>query len=116
MKNAGLITRRACCGFALSILWASFAVPMPRGAVGLNPTNTKRYGGFMQTITIEFVTTSIYELGLYSGWRVAVGEKFCQALSWDEMLGLVAALTMPEGERPCTGFKLRPNIGPNTNG
>ena len=52
-------------------------------------------------ITIEFVALSNYELGFYSGWLVAKGDKFAQALSWDEMLGLVASLTMPEGRRPC---------------
>lgn len=34
------------------------------------------------------------------GWKVQQGERYADALSYDEMLGLVASLTMPE-KRPC---------------
>lgn len=52
----------------------------------------------MEKITIEFITESY---GLCStGWRVQYGEKYADGLGYDEMLGLVAGITMPES-RPC---------------
>ena len=32
----------------------------------------------------------------YKGWYVAYGDKYADGLGYDEMLGLVAAITMPE--------------------
>ena len=35
----------------------------------------------------------------WSGWKVTLGDKYADGLGYDEMLGLVAAITMPE-KRP----------------
>ena len=35
-----------------------------------------------------------------NGWNVNIGDKYAFGLCYDEMLGLVAAITMPE-KRPC---------------
>lgn len=37
------------------------------------------------------------------GWSVEYGEKSVNHLTFDEMLGLVASITMPE-PRPCSGW------------
>lgn len=37
------------------------------------------------------------------GWNVIHGDKYADGLGWDEMLGLVAALTMPES-KPMLGW------------
>lgn len=34
--------------------------------------------------------------GLWKGWCVSIGDKYADGLGYEEMLGLVAALTMPE--------------------
>jgi len=35
----------------------------------------------------------------WSGWKVTYGDKYADGLGYDEMLGLVAAITLPE-KRP----------------
>ena len=45
-------------------------------------------------ITITFVQGE--QKNLFDGWKVSQGEKYADGLGYDEMLGLVAALTMPE--------------------
>ena len=48
-------------------------------------------------ITIELIKS---ETSLkWSGWNVIYGDKYADGLSYDEMLGLVASITMPE-KRP----------------
>jgi hypothetical protein len=48
-------------------------------------------------IEIESVERPSTEAGLsFCGWKVSQGDKCANNLSFDEMLGLVAALTMPE--------------------
>jgi hypothetical protein len=49
-------------------------------------------------ITIEFQEGN--ELIPLNGWSVTHGRKSAQGLGYDEMLGLVAAITMP-AKRPC---------------
>lgn len=44
-------------------------------------------------IEIEYNTE-----GEWSGWKVTHGDKYAHGLSYDEMLGLVAAITMPENK------------------
>jgi hypothetical protein len=51
----------------------------------------------MEKITIELLTEEIG--GVWRGWKVSQGEKYADGLGFDEMLGLVSALTLPE-ERP----------------
>lgn len=46
----------------------------------------------MEAITITFDEQS--------GWKVQQGEKWADTLCYDEMMGLVSALTMPN-KRPC---------------
>lgn len=46
----------------------------------------------MEKITIEFSEENI--------WTVKQGDKSADHLGWDEMLGLITALTMPES-KPC---------------
>jgi hypothetical protein len=45
-------------------------------------------------IQIEFLTE---ENGTdFKGWKVTYGDKYADGLGYDEMLGLIAAITMPE--------------------
>lgn len=37
------------------------------------------------------------------GWKVQQGEKYADNLSYDEMLGVVVSLTLPE-KRPCLNW------------
>lgn len=37
------------------------------------------------------------------GWIVKEGSRIADKMGWDEMLGLVATITMPE-KRPCQGY------------
>jgi len=39
----------------------------------------------------------------WSGWKVTFGDKYSDGLGYDEMLGLVAAITMPV-ERPAISW------------
>lgn len=52
----------------------------------------------MKEIKIEFIENGS-DL-IWTGWLVSQGDKYADGLGYDEMLGLVAALTMPV-ERPC---------------
>ena len=45
-------------------------------------------------IIIDFLTEDID--GKWKGWCVTYGDKYADGLGYDEMLGLVAAITMPE--------------------
>ena len=38
--------------------------------------------------------------GWHGGWKVTYGDKYADSLTYDEMLGVVASITMPE-KRPC---------------
>lgn len=49
-------------------------------------------------IEIYFIDSS--EKHTFGGWTVVCGDKYADGLGYDEMLGLVAAITMPK-ERPC---------------
>lgn len=49
-------------------------------------------------ITIENIQESTDEL-VFSGWKVTHGDKYADGLGYDEMIGLVAAITMPEERR-----------------
>ncbi|MBF0651681.1 hypothetical protein IR083_22950 [Dysgonomonas sp. GY75] len=49
----------------------------------------------MEKITIEKLPNG--------GFNVIQGDKYSDMLGYDEMLGLVSCLTMPEN-RPCIGF------------
>jgi hypothetical protein len=49
----------------------------------------------MEKIIIELIETLSSETG-FSGWKVSHGDKYADAIGYDEMLGLVAAITMPE--------------------
>lgn len=49
-------------------------------------------------LKIELIESSPNE-GITGGWTVTYGDKYADALGYDEMLGLVAAITLPE-ERP----------------
>ena len=40
------------------------------------------------------------ELNDYGSWTVTYGDKYADGLGYEEMLGVVAAITMPEN-RPC---------------
>ena len=51
-------------------------------------------------INIYYTKESYYENNIHSGWTVKQDDKYADGLDYDEMLGLVAALTMPVG-RPC---------------
>jgi len=42
-------------------------------------------------IEIEYNTE-----GEWSGWKVTHGDKYAHGLSYDEMIGLVTAITLPE--------------------
>lgn len=50
-------------------------------------------------IEIEFIEGPSTET-VFSGWKVTVEDRYADGLSYDEMLGLVASITMPEN-RPC---------------
>jgi hypothetical protein len=56
-------------------------------------TNNKK-----MKIEIELIESQPTERP-WSGWRVTHGDKYADGLGYDEMLGLVAAITMPE-KRP----------------
>lgn len=49
-------------------------------------------------IKIEFIQNTDSDTD-FSGWKVSYGDKYADGLGYDEMLGLVAAITMPD-ERP----------------
>lgn len=49
-------------------------------------------------VEIEFIESSSTETQ-WSGWKVTYGEKYADGLTYDEMLGLVAAITLPK-KRP----------------
>lgn len=49
------------------------------------------------TVTIEFLVEG--KCDKWSGWCVTYGDKYADGLGYDEMLGLVAAITMPD-KRP----------------
>ena len=38
-----------------------------------------------------------------SGWKVQQGDKYADGLCYDEMMGVVSALTMPK-QRPCLSW------------
>lgn len=44
-------------------------------------------------VEIELIKTSDMSWG---GWKVTYGEKYADRLCWEEMLGLVSAITMPD--------------------
>ncbi len=48
-------------------------------------------------ITIENIVSESETI--YSGWKVTQGNKYADGLGYDEMLGLIAAMTMP-ADRP----------------
>lgn len=48
-------------------------------------------------ITIEFIEDT--HGFIFNGWNVTQGDKYAEKLGYDEMLGLVSILTMPE-KRP----------------
>ena len=50
-------------------------------------------------VQIEFIKESQSTEIQWSGWKVTYGKKYADGLGYDEMLGLVAAITMPE-KRP----------------
>lgn len=52
----------------------------------------------MENIEILFIETENDDY--WTGWLVKQGEKYAEGLGYDEMLGLIAALTMPHN-RPC---------------
>lgn len=57
----------------------------------------------MEKITIEYIESaelSDPEKETWSGWKVTKGEEYADGLAYEEMLGVIAALTMPTG-RPC---------------
>ncbi len=39
-----------------------------------------------------------------AGWRVTYEDKHTGSLAYDEMLGLVASITMPKEKRPCLNW------------
>jgi hypothetical protein len=49
-------------------------------------------------IEIELIETESTET-VFSGWKVTYGDKYADGLCYDEMLGLVATITMPEDKR-----------------
>lgn len=49
-------------------------------------------------IKIEFLKKKKGEI--QQGWKVTYGKKYADGLGYDEMLGLVASITVPE-QRPC---------------
>lgn len=50
-------------------------------------------------ITIQYIENIYDEEYIIPGWRVDVGDKYANGLGYDEMLGLIAAITLPK-ERP----------------
>ena len=50
-------------------------------------------------ITIEKLEANP-ELDIWGGWTVTYGDKYADQLAYEEMLGVVAALTMPDN-KPC---------------
>jgi len=54
-------------------------------------------GGGMR-IEIELIETESTET-IFSGWKVTYGDKYADGLCFDEMLGLVATITMPDEKR-----------------
>jgi hypothetical protein len=48
-------------------------------------------------VILELVTEELEDK--YKGWYVAYGDKYADGLGYDEMLALVAAITMPD-KRP----------------
>lgn len=46
-------------------------------------------------VKIEFIESSSTE-SKWSGWKVTHGDKYADGLGYDEMLGLVTAITLPE--------------------
>lgn len=53
----------------------------------------------MEDVVISYNENQSTET-LSSGWNVTVGESYTDGLCYEEMIGLVIALTMPE-KRPC---------------
>ena len=51
----------------------------------------------MEAIKIELVSDELPDA--FKGWKVSIGNTYADGLGYDEMLGLIAALTMPQ-DRP----------------
>ena len=47
-------------------------------------------------IIIELIQNEVENKHLWNGWKVTIGDKYADGLAFDEMLGLVATLTVPE--------------------
>lgn len=60
----------------------------------------------MEKITIEFFEERPDEY-TWQGWRVSQGEKYADGLAFDEMLGLIACLTVPEARHPMNWMKTK---------
>jgi hypothetical protein len=45
--------------------------------------------------------------GEFSGWKVTHGDKYADGLGYEEMLGVVAAITMPENRPPLNWLKTK---------
>lgn len=57
----------------------------------------------MKDITISFIEDE--RADIFKGWQVTQGDKYADGLGYDEMLGLVAALTMPENRPTLSWMK-----------
>jgi hypothetical protein len=49
----------------------------------------------MEPISIEFITEDNKPADVWLGWLIRQGDKYADGLCYDEMLGLLAAMTMP---------------------
>lgn len=63
-------------------------------------------------VEIEFIESSSTETQ-WSGWKVTYGEKYADGLTYDEMLGLVAAITLPKKRPTLQRLKTALEIGLN---
>lgn len=56
----------------------------------------------MDKITIELIeqTEETYKTEEWSGWKVSQGDRYADGLCFDEMIGLLCSLTLPQTYKP----------------
>lgn len=54
-------------------------------------------------VVIEFIEEQTENV--WSGWKVTYGDRYAYGLCYEEMLGLIAAITMPETRRCLSWLK-----------
>ena len=66
--------------------------------VGMRVFRSPKFNNNKMKVEIELIESPSTETQ-WSGWKVTYGDKYADGLGYDEMLGLVAAITLPE-KRP----------------